>query len=317
MTAALVSSLLSLLSPAIVRYILSTALPAGMFMRILQLLSLVLVVYLIQAGATYIRIKWGHYLGVWMENRMRFELFSHLQCLSFSYFDRTKTGTIMSRITNDLFNIAEVAHHCPEDFLISIATIVGAYAFMFSFSWELALVSVIPLPVMLLYGIHFNHRLKERNRAIRKTIADIQTASGVFLDWWGERVGVSRYLKVKDEYVRFDDDYYRFLLSYRAICNISDSTAATMNRTLSMLTSQRVFVVDYQDMSIQSIVVVGNISDLQAQILETYGLLNRPAGVLTNFLIIYPDDKIFGFDGQELHPFDQGVFNPGRTIGDM
>lgn len=164
---------------------------------------------------------------------------------------------------------------------------------------------------------HWQMDASDQVTEIRKTIADIQTASGVFLDWWGDRVGVSRYLKVKDEYVRFDDEYYRFLLSYRAICNISDSTAATMNRTLSMLTSQRVFVVDYQDMSIQSIVVVGNISDLQAQILETYGLLNRPAGVLTNFLIIYPDDKIFGFDGQELHPFDQGVFNPGRTIGDF
>jgi hypothetical protein len=152
---------------------------------------------------------------------------------------------------------------------------------------------------------------------IHSVIADVQTAGGVFLDWWGERVGVSRYLKVKDEYVRFDDDYYRFLIMYRAVCNVSDSTAATMNKMLSTLTSTRVFVVDYQTMSIQSIVVIGDIEELQAQILETYGLLNRPAGVLTNFLIIYPDEQIFGFDGQGLHPFDQGVFNPGRTIGDF
>ena len=177
MAAALVSSLLSLLSPAIVRHILSAALPAGMFIEIMWMLIAIIVIYMIQAGATFIRIKWGHYLGVWMENRMRSELFSHLQCLSFSYFDRTKTGTIMSRITNDLFNIAEVAHHCPEDFLISIATIVGAYAFMFSFSWQLALVSVIPLPLMLVYGIVFNHRLKERNRAIRRTIAEVNVAA--------------------------------------------------------------------------------------------------------------------------------------------
>ena len=152
---------------------------------------------------------------------------------------------------------------------------------------------------------------------VHSMIADVQTAEGVFLDWWGERVGVSRYLQVDGEYVRFDDDYYRFLIMYRAICNVSDSTAATMNRMLSMLTSTRVFVVDYQNMSIQSIVVIGDIEELQAQILQTYGLLNRPAGVLTNFLIIYPDEQIFGFDGQELYPFDQGVFNPGRTIGDF
>ena len=177
MIAALVSSLLSLFTPAIVRYILSTALPARMFINIIWLLIAIVVIYLLQAAATYIRIKWGHYLGVYMENRMRSELFSHLQELSFSYFDRTKTGTIMSRITNDLFNIAEVAHHCPEDFLISVATIVGAYVLMFSFSWKLALVSVIPLPVMLVYGIIFNHRLKERNRAIRRTIAEVNVAA--------------------------------------------------------------------------------------------------------------------------------------------
>lgn len=177
MSVAFISSLLSLVSPAIVRYILSTALPARLFVDIIWLLIAIIVIYMLQAGATYIRIKWGHYLGVYMENRMRTELFSHLQELSFSYFDRTKTGTIMSRITNDLFNIAEVAHHCPEDFLISIATILGAYILMFSFSWELALVSVIPLPVMLVYGIIFNHRLKERNRAIRRTIAEVNVAA--------------------------------------------------------------------------------------------------------------------------------------------
>lgn len=146
-------------------------------------------------------------------------------------------------------------------------------------------------------------------------IADTSTAEGVFLDWWGQRIGVDRFIKVNGQYQRFDDDYFRFLLLYRALCNIANSTVATMNRNLSMLTSTRVFVVDYQDMSIQSIVIIGNISDLQAQILQNYGLLNRPAGVLTNFLIIYPDEQIFGFNGSELKPFGQGVFNPGRTIG--
>jgi hypothetical protein len=146
-------------------------------------------------------------------------------------------------------------------------------------------------------------------------VADMQTAKGVYLDWWGQRVGVDRLLKVVGEYYRFDDDYFRFLLFYRARCNLADATASTMNQMLSQLTDTRVFVVDYQTMEIQSIVVIGAISDLQAQILETYGLLNRPAGVLTNFLIIYPDEKIFGFLGSDLLPFDQGVFNPGRTIG--
>ena len=173
MIVALFSSVLSVISPALVRDILNSSLPAGAVKSIILTLSLVLLIYMLQAGSTYIRIRWGHYLGVRMENRMREELFAHLQDLSFSYFDKTKTGTIMSRITNDLFNIAEVAHHCPEDLLISLATIIAAYAFMFSFSWELSLVSAIPLPIMLAYGIHFNKRLKEKNRAIRQKIADV------------------------------------------------------------------------------------------------------------------------------------------------
>ncbi len=210
MTAALISSLLSLLSPAIVRYILSTALPAGLFIEILWLLIAIIVVYMIQAGATFIRIKWGHYLGVWMENRMRLELFQHLQCLSFSYFDKTKTGTIMSRITNDLFNIAEVAHHCPEDFLISIATIAGAYAFMFAFSWPLALVSIIPLPLMLVYGIVFNHRLKERNRAIRQTIAEVNVAAENSIQGIRE---VKSYSKEKLQESKFDESNVRLKTS--------------------------------------------------------------------------------------------------------
>lgn len=148
-------------------------------------------------------------------------------------------------------------------------------------------------------------------------VADVETAKGVFLDWWGKRIGIDRYIKVKDDYVRFDDDYFRFLLLYRAVCNVSDSTCATMNRMLSLLTSTRVFVVDYGDMSLNSVVIIGSITEIQAQILQTYGLLNRPAGVMTNFLIIYPDEEIFGFEGSDLLPFDQGVFNPGRTINDF
>ena len=132
--------------------------------------------------------------------------------------------------------------------------------------------------------------------SLQQTIADMRTAKGVY-------------------FTRFDDDYYRFLLFYRARCNLSNATAATMNNMLSQLTDTKVFVVDYQNMTINSIVIIGSISELQAQILEVYGLLNRPSGVLTNFLIIYPDEQIFGFEGSGLLPFDQGVLNPGRTIG--
>lgn len=145
-------------------------------------------------------------------------------------------------------------------------------------------------------------------------IANPETAKGVFLDWWGERIGVDRNILVNGEYQRFDDDYFRFLIYYRAACNVATDTAEAANQLLSRLTDATVFVVDYLNMSINSIVIIGAIPDLQAAVLATYGLLNRPAGVLTNLLIIYPDEQIFGFLGQDLLPFDQGVFNPGREI---
>lgn len=116
------------------------------------------------------------------------------------------------------------------------------------------------------------------------------------------------------EYRRFDDDHFRFLIYYRAACNVATDTAEAANQLLSRLTDTTVFVVDYLNMSINSVVVIGSISDLQATVLAQYGLLNRPAGVLTNLLIIYPDEQMFGFLGQDLLPFDQGVFNPGREI---
>lgn len=150
----------------------------------------------------------------------------------------------------------------------------------------------------------------------RASIADPETAFGTFLDDWGRRIGVDRYIKIKatGKLFRFDDDYFRFLINYRALCNIANATASTANSLLSMLTSTTTFVVDYQDMTINSIVIIGAIPDLQSSIIAQYGLLNRPAGVKTNLLVIYPDEQIFGFDGSKLHPFNQGVFNPGREI---
>ena len=178
MAVAFLSSVLTVFVPAIVRYIMNM-IGSGErnYTLITILFAVILFLYGLESLFTYIRIKWGHYLGVWIENDMRKDLFSHLQSLSFSYFDKTKTGTIMSRITNDLFNIAEVAHHGPEDVVISIITIIGAYILMFIFSWQLALITLIPLPVMLCYGIVFNRRLKASNRKIRKTIADVNVAA--------------------------------------------------------------------------------------------------------------------------------------------
>ena len=177
MTMATLSSVLSIISPVIVRKVLSLIGVEGVLKNIIFLLTLVFACYALSSICSYVRIKWGHFLGVWIENDMRSQLFNHLQKLSFSYFDSHKTGDIMSRISNDLFNIAEVAHHGPEDVVISILTIIGAYILMFIINAPMAVISIIPLPIMAVYGIVFNRKLKNRNRAIRKSISEINVTA--------------------------------------------------------------------------------------------------------------------------------------------
>lgn len=130
---------------------------------------------IIQALCDYVNIKWGHVLGVRMEADMRREMFSHLQKLSFSYFDRTKTGHIMSRISSDLTMIAESAHHCPEDLLISVVTIVGAFTVMLCINPLLAGITFIPLPFIILWGTLFQRKMKASFREVRKTIANVNS----------------------------------------------------------------------------------------------------------------------------------------------
>lgn len=175
MGAATLGSLLSILFPQLTRELLRTYIPNQDWTMMLVIFGAMLGIYVVQTVSTYIRVRWGHQLGVFMESDMRQDIFSHLQRLSFGYFDRTKTGHLMSRITNDLFMITETAHHGPEDLLISVVVIIGAYTVMFANSAPLAIISIIPLPIMLFFGIYYGRKLKAGFRAVRTTVADVNS----------------------------------------------------------------------------------------------------------------------------------------------
>jgi ATP-binding cassette, subfamily B, bacterial len=133
------------------------------------------VLIIVMTVSSYVNMKWGHVLGTRMETDMRRDLFGHLQKLSFSYFDKTKTGHIMSRISNDLFTISEIAHHSPEDLFMASIMIFGGFGFMFYFSVPLALLCLIPLPVMFIWGISFGGKMRKGFRGVRKKVADINS----------------------------------------------------------------------------------------------------------------------------------------------
>lgn len=148
---------------------------------------------------------------------------------------------------------------------------------------------------------------------ILKDVSDPATAIGQFLDWLGDRVGISRTLETSEETTILSEDEYRTLVLFKALANISSADAETMNRLLSKLIGITVWTIDKQNMTIE-VRVLGALTSLQIEILRQYGLLNRGAGVGYTIIAQRPDTTTFGFDKSKLKPFNQGVFNPAVSI---
>lgn len=128
---------------------------------------------LVDVGATFFMASVGHIMGTKIETDMRRSLFAHLQKLSFSYFDNTKIGQIMSRITSDLFEVTEFAHHCPEEFFIAAIKIVGSFAILCTMNVPLTLIIFAVLPFMLVAATFFNLKLRKQFRRQRVQVGEI------------------------------------------------------------------------------------------------------------------------------------------------
>ena len=137
--------------------------------------------YVLKGCFYYIITYWGHLLGVRMEADIRRDLFSHMQDLSFSFYDKNRTGQLMSRVTGDLFEITELAHHGPEDLFISAVTIVGALIVMFSIQWRLALVVSLIIPIFMVVVMYRRRQMSAAPaRPSRKTgVINAEIESGL------------------------------------------------------------------------------------------------------------------------------------------
>jgi len=176
MTVAFIAAIITSLYPALTRLLLKTYIPQKNMQIVLMLIAVMLGIVGFKTICQYIRMRWGHILGVRMEFDMRADIFRHLQKFSFTYFDNVKTGHIMSRISNDLNMIAEVAHHAPEDLVISVFTILVSFIFMFMFNTTLAFIAMIPLPIFVIWGLTYGRKMKGGFRKIRKKIADMNSS---------------------------------------------------------------------------------------------------------------------------------------------
>ncbi len=166
-------AILELAFPVAVQWFIDSLLPTGEWGEITKISFLLFLVYLLSTVLNYIVNYLGHKLGIYIETDMRQELFNHMQKQSFRFFDNMKTGNIMSRITNDLFDIGEFAHHGPEDFFIAIMTFVGAFLLMFNINSQLALIVLVMVPILIIV-ISLSNKLMNKGWAtMYSKIADV------------------------------------------------------------------------------------------------------------------------------------------------
>ena len=173
---AFVGAAITLVIPLIIRHITSEVIyrETGEAVRTIGILVCVMVVLvLIEAYSNYFIAYYGHMMGARMERNLRQEIFGHYQKLSFSFYDDQKVGQLMSRVTNDLFDITELFHHGPEDIVISVIKLLGSLAILLTVNWKLGLVAFAMLPIMVVYAGFFNIRMKKAFKANRARIADI------------------------------------------------------------------------------------------------------------------------------------------------
>ena len=173
MACALMISLIDLAFPFVSRLCMYELIPESRYQAFFAVIAVMVVAYLLRAGLQYIVCYWGHAFGVLVEADIRKDLFSHLQTLSFGFYDKNRTGHLMSRMTAELFDITELAHHGPEDLFISGVTLTGAIIIMFTIQWRLALVMLILIPIFLVVVSINRRNMAQAAKRVKQVTAGI------------------------------------------------------------------------------------------------------------------------------------------------
>lgn len=234
---AIMGAAVTLVIPLIIRYITGTVIfyEADEALKVILKLALLMVgLVLLEAYCNFFIAYQGHIMGAKMEYDMRNEIFAQYQRLSFNFFDDQKVGQLMSRVTNDLFEIAELFHHGPEDIVISIIKFIGSFAILASINIRLTLVAFAIIPFMFAYAYYFNKKMKaafKRNRAkiadINATIEDNLSGIRVVKSFANEdaemekfRDGNSRFVETKKSSYLYMGGFHSGLGAFMTLINI-------------------------------------------------------------------------------------------------
>lgn len=223
MACALCIALIDLAFPYVSRMCMYDLIPESKYTAFFAVIGILLAAYVLRSLLQYIVCYWGHTFGVLVEADIRRDLFSHLQTLSFGFYDKNRTGHLMSRMTAELFDITELAHHGPEDIFISGVTIVGSIAVLFTVQWRLALVLLIIIPISLAV-VTLNRRAMSRtskkvkqttagiNADIESSISGMRTAKA----FSNERAENEKFLGANERFKTSKTDYYKAMARFMA-----------------------------------------------------------------------------------------------------
>ncbi len=187
------------------------------------LIGAILVAYILRTAMLYIVNYWGHLLGVRIEADMRHDIFAHIQTLPFSFYDKTRTGKLLARATTDLFEISELAHHGPEDLLISSLTIIGAFIAMFLIEWRIALAMLIVMPVCLFFVMRTRYSMKSTSKSVKEQMANIN--AGIESSISGARVAkafanenyeIAKFEEGNNAFLHAKDRYYKTMAVFNS-----------------------------------------------------------------------------------------------------
>ena len=216
----------TLVIPLIIRYITNDVIYRELSESLHMILTLTIVMaalIILECYCNYFIAYYGHIMGAKMEYNMRNEIFAHYQKLSFSFYDNQKVGQLMSRVTNDLFDISELFHHGPEDLVISIIKLIGSFAILLSVNWRLALTAFAIVPVMLVYAFYFNVKMKRafvKNRAriadINAQIEDNLSGIRVVKSFANEDMEMDKFKAGNDRFVESKKESYKYMGLYHS-----------------------------------------------------------------------------------------------------
>ncbi len=231
---ALLISMIDLSFPAVSRWCMYELLPQSAYKTFFVVMAVVFAAFVLRALLTYVICYWGHTFGILVEADIRHDLFRHMQELSFNYYDKNRTGQLMSRLTADLFDITELAHHGPEDIFISGVTILGSLVIMFTIQWRLALVITCIVPVFFAVVWSCRRSMSEASAAVKQKTAVIN--SDIESGLSGIRTAKA-FANEGAELQKFDSSNATFKTSKRAFHRAMGRFNATMEFFLCILSA--------------------------------------------------------------------------------